>query len=272
MSERDPDLDLTRLEFTRQEFTQQEFTRQAGAISRSATFGDDRAIEPFLRLLREVGAPLPDRILDLACGPGIVSAALARAGAHVVGVDATPAMLEAARERFRTESLSGGEFHEAPAEALPFDEGAFPAAVTRLALHHFVDPGRVLRELRRVLTLGAPLVVGDIVSSASPAEADLHNALERLRDPSHQRCLTEDELVAGIEAAGFEVDQVEAWANARDFHEWAAIVDDAGRVEPVRVVMAALAEAGLHAGIDLRSSGDAIQFVHHWRFIRAVAR
>ena len=259
MSERDPDLDLTR----------EEFTQQAGAMSRSAVFRDDRTLEPFVRLL---GAPLPAPILDLACGPGIVSAALARAGASVVGVDATPAILEAARERFRSESLSGAEFHEAVADALPFGEGAFAGAVTRLSLHHFAEPGRVLLELRRVVATGAPLVVGDLVSSPSPREANLHNALERLRDPSHQRCLTEDELVRTIEAAGFEVDHVEPHSHPRDFDEWAAIVEDTRRVGPVRVVMAALAEAGLHAGIELRSSADTIHFVHHWRFVRAIAR
>ena len=254
---------------------QREFTQQAGPMSRSAAFRDDRTLEPFVRLL---GEPLPARVLDLACGPGIVSATLVRAGATVVGVDVTPAMVEAARARCRAESPPGAdvqpsaEFHEAPAEALPFGEGTFAAAVTRLSLHHFADPAQVLLELRRVLKPGAPLVVGDIVSSDEPREAALHNALERLRDPSHRRCLTEGELVGTLRAAGFAVDQVEPWTHPRDFDEWAAIVDDPGRVQPIRVLMAALADAGIHAGIDLRSDAETIRFVHHWRFVRATAR
>jgi ubiquinone/menaquinone biosynthesis C-methylase UbiE len=245
----------------------EEFAQQADAMSRAPAFTDDRAVEPFVRLL---GAPLPSPILDLACGPGIVSAALARAGAEVTGLDATPAMLDAARTRCAAQSVTV-TFHEGNAEALPFADATFSAAVTRLSIHHFAEPSAVLAELRRVLASGAALVVGDIVSSSLPQEAALHNALEHLRDPSHQRCLTEHELVAAIEAAGFAIEAIESFENPKDFEDWAAIVADARSIEPVRVVMGALADAGEQAGIALRRDGETIRFVHHWRFVRATA-
>lgn len=248
--------------------TRQEFTSQAPTLSNSSAFHAEPAIEPFLRLL---GDPLPTPVLDLACGPGIVSAALARARASVTGLDATPAMISAAQERCAAERLETVQFREGVAEALPFDDGVFRAAVTRLSPHHLIEPGRALVELARVLAPGAPLIVGDIVSSAVPEEAALHDALEQLRDPSHVHCLSEAELLGSIAAAGFAVEHVESWDNPRSFDEWAAIVEQARSIEPLRLVMRALADAGADAGIDLRNDAEQLGFVHHWRFVKATA-
>lgn len=248
--------------------TREEFTKQAPTLGTAPAFLADRAIEPFVRLLEQ---PMPSPLLDLACGPGIVSAALAEAGATVIGLDATPAMIAAAKERCARAGLTKATFREGTAEALPFESASFAAAVTRLSLHHFDAPGVALTELRRVLQPGAPLVVGDIVSSAVASEATLHDALERLRDPSHVHCLSEIELQSAIEAAGFSIDAIESWDNPRTFDEWAAIVEQARPIEPLRPVMAALADSGQHAGIDLRSNGGQVGFIHRWRFVRATA-
>jgi ubiquinone/menaquinone biosynthesis C-methylase UbiE len=87
-------------------------------------------------------------VLDLACGPGILSHALAQAGAEILGIDATAAMLERARERCSEEDSAS--FREASAYDLPFGDEHFAGAVTRLSIHHFAEPGRALTELRRV--------------------------------------------------------------------------------------------------------------------------
>lgn len=249
MSQQRVDLDLTR----------QEFALQARAMAQGATFQAAGAIEPFLRLL---GSPLPSPLLDLACGPGIVTAALAGAGARVVGFDATSEMLEQAGRLCRERHLQA-DFRLGDAGHLPFEDGSFAGAATRLSVHHFPEPGRVLGELRRVLRRGAPLVVGDIVASSDPPEARLHNALETLRDPSHCRLLAESELVAVIEKAGFRIQTTENWANPKTFEEWAAVVADARSIEPLREVMRALAQAGIRAGFDLRVEEEQVVFTHH---------
>jgi trans-aconitate 2-methyltransferase len=61
-------------------------------------YGDERA-RPFLDLLGQVGAERPRRVVDLGCGPGNLTALLARRwpAAEVVGVDNSPEMIEAAR-------------------------------------------------------------------------------------------------------------------------------------------------------------------------------
>jgi ubiquinone/menaquinone biosynthesis C-methylase UbiE len=250
------------------ELNRQEFTLQARALSTGRSFNEAAAIEPFVRLL---GLPLQGTVLDLACGPGILSHALAQEGVEVLGIDATRAMLERARQRCSEPGAESASFREASAYDLPFADGHFAGTVTRLSIHHFAEPGRALSELRRVLRLGATLVLGDIVASNQRDEARLHNALETLRDPSHQRFLGGAELRNAIEAAGFRVEAVEPWANVKSFDEWAAVVEDARSVEPLREVMESLRRTGAGAGIDLRLVGDTLSFTHHWHFIQARA-
>jgi ubiquinone/menaquinone biosynthesis C-methylase UbiE len=72
-----------------------QFTRQAAPFANSAAMRDEDA----LRLLVEFsGAGANDTVLDVACGPGLVVAAFARACRHATGIDLTPAMIEKARE------------------------------------------------------------------------------------------------------------------------------------------------------------------------------
>src|SRR5689334_15085946 len=73
-----------------------QFTRQATPFANSAAMRDEDA----LRLLVEFSGAVPsDTVLDVACGPGLVVTAFARACRHATGIDLTPAMIEKARER-----------------------------------------------------------------------------------------------------------------------------------------------------------------------------
>jgi hypothetical protein len=112
-------------------------------------------------------------------------------------------------------------------------------------------------------------VVVDIVSSSDPAESNLQNAIERLRDPSHVRMLPAAELDAGMARAGFEDIEHSTWDKAREFEEWMGIVNDPTRAEPLRTVVRALAEAGRTAGMGLSIRDDRIVFFHRWRLISA---
>ncbi len=248
------------------DITRREFTLQADALSRSPTFTSSELGE---RLRTALGTHRSGRILDLACGPGLVCEALAPEATEVVGVDLTPEMVARARTHCAEAGHANGTFHEAAVESLPCESGYFDAVVTRLAIHHFEDPAAVLREAWRVLRDGGRLVVLDIVASPHPQEAELHNSLEILRDPSHVRMLPEAELIDVIGAAGFAVAEVRAWDQQRAFDEWAAIVADARSIDALEPVLRALAGAGLQAGIDLRIEEDAVRFVHHWRSVAA---
>lgn len=97
-------------------------------------------------------APQPgERILDLGCGDGQLTARLAGSGARVEGVDASPQMVAAARGR-------GLKVTEASAESLPFAAGSFDAVFSNAALHWVRNQDAMMAEVRRVLSPGGRFV------------------------------------------------------------------------------------------------------------------
>ena len=126
------------------------------------------------------GLGLEDRAgpwLDLSCGPGAFSRALAAAapGALVVGLDISRAMLDVAAQR--TGGYSNVVLVRADAHALPFTAGAFAGVNNAGALHAYDDPELVFREIHRVLRPGghyvgstfgeAPSLVGKLAARAA---------------------------------------------------------------------------------------------------------
>jgi ubiquinone/menaquinone biosynthesis C-methylase UbiE len=243
-----------------------EFGRQAQTFEAWAEKTDDQVASRFQAAL---GAAGHGHLLDVACGPGVVTAALAPGAASMVAFDATEQMLEKAKSRCVKAGLTNVDFKCGDAENLPFADAQFDGVVTRLAVHHFADPQRALDEMFRVLRRGGTAVVVDIVSSQEPAESNLQNAIERLRDPSHVRMLPASELDARITQAGFEDIEPAIWDKDREFEEWMGIVNDPTRVEPLRTVVRALAESGRTAGMGLTIREGRIVFFHRWRLISA---
>ena len=243
-----------------------EFTRQAETFSASSAITDAALTQRFVDALGEVAQ---GSVLDVACGPGILSAAIAKSAHGVVAFDLTPEMLKKARQRCSEAGLANVSFREGNAAELPFADAAFDAVVTRLSVHHFDRPGRVMSEIFRVLRAGGRFVIADVISSEVPAEAELQNAIEILRDPSHVRMLPGSELTSLIKDAGFAVESQATWDKPREFEEWMGIVNDASRVPPLRAVVRALASAGASAGMGLSLEGDKIRFFHRWNLIAA---
>jgi SAM-dependent methyltransferase len=126
-----------------------------------------------------------------------------------------------------------------------------------------------MSEISRVLRPGGHFVIADVISSEVADEAELQNAIEILRDPSHVRMLPASELTALVAEAGFAIESQTAWDKPREFEEWMGIVNDASRVPPLRAVVRALARSGASAGIGLSLDGSAIRFFHRWNLIAA---
>jgi 2-polyprenyl-3-methyl-5-hydroxy-6-metoxy-1,4-benzoquinol methylase len=212
------------------------------------------------------------RVLDVACGPGIVAEALARDACEVVGCDITPEMLDKARERCAKAGLANTRFTPGRAEALPFPDASFDVVVSRSAVHHFPDPSAVFREMARILKPGGRIITVDVQSSESPDEAALHNALEILRDPSHVRMLPKSELHRALGDAGLAIEDAISWTNHREFSEWMKITAAPERIAPLQVVMTTLAQRGASAGIGLRLEEGKMRFEHTAALTVAVKR
>ncbi|MGB6536893.1 MAG: class I SAM-dependent methyltransferase [Xanthobacteraceae bacterium] len=243
-----------------------EFSRQAETF---AVWAENVDADVGARFGGALGGAARGRLIDVACGPGVVTAALAPAAASVVAFDATEQMLEKARARCTKAGLRNVEFRSGDAENLPFADAEFDGAVTRAALHHFADPRRAIGEMFRVLRPGGVAVFADVISSENPDEAQLHNAIERLRDPSHVRMLPASVLESDAREAGFRDLQTASWDMPRELEEWFSIVRDPARVEPIRTIVRTLAESGRSAGTGLSVKDGQIVFFHRWLLVKA---
>ena len=158
-----------------------QFTRQAELFAASPALHNDAA----LALMVEAGAPLAhEETLDVACGPGSVVAAFARLARRSVGLDATAAMLQQARELLAAQGLKNAELHQGDVYRLPFAHGSYDIVTCRFAFHHFQAPEKALGEMVRVCRPGGRVVLCDGLASDDPARAAAFNRMERHRDPS----------------------------------------------------------------------------------------
>jgi SAM-dependent methyltransferase len=102
-----------------------------------------------------------DRVLDVGCGTGGTTRAVARrvpAGA-VVGIDLSAPMLEVARRTAAAEGLAGVRFEQVDAQVHPFAAGSFDVAVSRTGAMFFGDPVAAFAHIGRALVPGGRLVL-----------------------------------------------------------------------------------------------------------------
>jgi 2-polyprenyl-3-methyl-5-hydroxy-6-metoxy-1,4-benzoquinol methylase len=143
------------------------------------------------------------RVLDVGCGEGRFAAALAGAGASVVGIDVAEEPLRRARERHPELELH----RVAEAEALPFADSSFDLVWAGEVIEHVADTSAWLSELRRVLRSGASLLLSTPENGRIEllAAAISRRAFARRFDPrgDHLRFYDRATLSRLIEAYGF---------------------------------------------------------------------
>ena len=176
--------------------------------------------------MAELAGIAPDqRVLDVGCGPGALTAVLVdRVGAdNVAAVDPSEPFVEAARRRFPDVDV-----RHAPAEALPFEDDTFDASIAQLVVHFMEDPVGGLREMRRVARPGGVVAacVWDHAGGRGPLSVfwDAARQLDpAAADESRLAGARRDHLGELFEAAGIsDVEQSEIVASLRhpSFEEW----------------------------------------------------
>ncbi len=154
-----------------------------------------------------LAASAGERILDVGCGPGFYVAEILEQvgpGGSVVGIDASPQMLEVAARR--CQGHDNVAFHEGDATKLPVDDAGFDAAISVQVLEYVADTAAALGEFHRALRPGGRVLVWDVdwsTVSWHSAEPDrmarvLRAFEEHLTHPSIPRRLT-----AQLRTAGF---------------------------------------------------------------------
>jgi len=116
------------------------------------------------RLVKHAGVRAGQRVLDVACGTGVVAVTAARLGARITGLDLTPELLENARENSRVAGVDV-DWHEGDVEQLPFGDAAFDVVLSQFGHIFAPRPEVAVAEMLRVLRPG-----GTIAFSTWPPE------------------------------------------------------------------------------------------------------
>jgi len=163
---------------------QPSFATQIGAATNY-----EEAVVPALirewapRVVAAAGIRPGDRVLDVACGTGVLSRVVAEAvgpAGCVTGLDLDPGMLTIAAR-----SAPGISWHRGVAERLPFRDAAFDAVVSQFGLMFFQDRSRALREMWRVLRPDGRMAVAVWASlEETPAYAAEVDLVERMAGPA----------------------------------------------------------------------------------------
>ena len=145
-------------------------------------------------------------VLDLGCGDGQLTQRIAGSGAHVLGVDASPEMIAAARER-------GIEAEHANAERLPFRDATFDAVFSNAVLHWVRDQDAMMQQVRRVLKPGSRFVAemgghGNVaaIHVALTSILERHGFGDRERGVNYYP--SADSYAERLKRHGFEVEQM----------------------------------------------------------------
>lgn len=199
----------------------EQFDPQADAYRRSAV----HAAGPDLAAAREcVASVLPPgaAALDVGCGAGHLSFALAPALGSIVALDPSAAMRDAVRAEAAARGLDNVTVAAGDAEGLPFERGVFDLVATRYSAHHWTDLELAVAEIRRVLAPGGYVLVIDIEGPGS-ALVDTHlQAIELLRDRSHVRNRSDAQWRGLFAAAGLRLLHTRRWPTRLEFAPWIA--------------------------------------------------
>ncbi|MDQ0338206.1 ubiquinone/menaquinone biosynthesis C-methylase UbiE [Caldalkalibacillus uzonensis] len=246
------------------ELIKQSFSKQASSFPDSPVLGDVRQIEAIVDM---AGIQEGEWVLDLGCGTGLITRALARRSSQVVGLDLTLQMLEKAKEQGDKQGLAP-LYVQGDACQTPFISEMFDCVVTRLTLHHMTEPERLIWEIKRVLKPSGRLILADIIADADPEKQKRHNQLEQLRDPSHVKFLTEQEIEELLLTTGFSLISTKRWETNRTLAEWLAVTGSDKQHDIVKMMEEGMEEDAF--GLQIRYEMNDIVFTHHWYSVQTV--
>ncbi|HSR94206.1 MAG TPA: methyltransferase domain-containing protein [Solirubrobacterales bacterium] len=240
----------------------EEFSRQSASFEdRQYSFGDPRVLA---WILDNVPVEASDLVLDVAGGTGHVARAYAEQALCATVLDLTAEMLAVGKREVDAAGVRNVLFQLGEASAMPFLDGSFDLAISRFAVHHFPDPAAVLAEMTRVCRPEGRVAIVDMVV-AEPEHADAYNHRERLRDPSHTRALSTEELSAAMAAVGLELVHLTERERPLPLARWLAQTQPP---EEVASQLCAELEAelagGTATGMRPRREADELFFTQRW--------
>ncbi|WP_228893147.1 class I SAM-dependent methyltransferase [Pseudoduganella aquatica] len=202
-----------------QSYVAQQFGNTASSYLSSSVHSQGADLAALHAIAQGMQSP---RVLDLGCGAGHASFAVAPAAQSVVAYDLSAQMLEVVAGASRERGLRNISIRQGDVGKLPFADASFDLVVTRYSAHHWPDVQAALHEVRRVLRAGGRFVAIDITAPKEALFDTTLQAVELLRDGSHVRDYRVCEWGAKLKNAGFEHQLSSQWKLTMRFGEWVA--------------------------------------------------
>jgi ubiquinone/menaquinone biosynthesis C-methylase UbiE len=161
----------------------EQFSKQAVAFKKLK--GHYYSVDTIIQMS---GVSTHHKVLDIACGTGIVTCEFAKRAKDVIGLDITKKMIEEAIKTQNENNLKNINFDLGDVEDLPYKDNTFDIVFTRYSFHHFLDTTKVFEEILRVCKPDGKIIVVDVALEDKYSQA--YNSMEKLRDPSHTKALT----------------------------------------------------------------------------------
>lgn len=215
-------------------------------------------------LVRTVAPAPTDSLLEVAAGTCAVSRAFAPHVAVGVCLDATPEMLAVGRAAALSEGARNLVFVRGLAEGLPFLDGSFDLVACRLAFHHLPDPAAAFAEMVRVCAPRGRVVLVDVRAPEGGLRAR-RDELERLRDPSHARYLSQEEMEGLFSSAELAVEHEDVVPMPTNLESWMDLTHTPDDVRArIRALMEAELAGGERTGFAPYRTERGIAFDHDW--------
>lgn len=208
------------------------------------------------RALVAACAVRPARAIDLGCGAGHLSFALAAHVGHLVALDPSRSMLEVLARGAAERALGHVEVRTGSAESLPFPDASVSLAGTRYSAHHWSRLEAAVEEMFRVLQPGGKALVIDVVAPQDALVDTYFQAMELLRDVSHVRDRSVLQWRALLADAGFTELQYRQWPVRIEFTSWVTRMrTPPSHVAAIRSLQAA-APREVHEALSLQTDGS----------------
>lgn len=240
---------------THEQTVRSQFDPRSQAYLTSAVHSAGPDLERAKALTAQI-VPAAAQALDIGCGGGHLSFALAPHVERMVALDASPGMLAAVSSAALARGLQRIETREGHAESLPFADAAFPLVCTRYSAHHWTRLEAAVQEMGRVLEPGGHALVIDALGHENPLVDTFLQSIELLRDPSHVRNRSVGEWRSLLWSARLvELERAE-WPTRLEFASWVRRMETpADRVAVIRSLLQA-APQEVRQGLQIEPDGS----------------